>query len=94
MTGTSPNHTPAGVTRTPGALSEALGSSPVRPGSLSNTTFARNVRRSYLGQPCRYSGDVASITGEETRAAPERSVEEGGGEEERGKVSAASFRLV
>lgn len=55
----------------------ALGSGP-------NCLFARSpreyVRRSYREQPWRYSGDVAGITGEETRAAPECSGDEQGEE--------------
>lgn len=50
--------------------------------------------RAYLEQPWRYSGDVAGITGEETRAARVLRGRGRGGEIKYKKVSGVSFRLV
>lgn len=64
-------HTPAGVTPHPRGA-RALLRAPVQKVCA---VVTRDVRRSYLAQPWRYSGDVAGITGGGTR---ERSGEEGG----------------
>lgn len=71
-------------------MGSALGSSTAGGGGVARSS-RENVRRSYLEQPWRYTGDVAGITGEDTRAAFGR---RGGGGGAEGEVSGASFRLV